>query len=307
MANYKQFSELYNDVSRAIGDLGNQQRIDEIKAVINMVYLQEIMKCDDLNPCLWFLHYFDDSQKCKSSVSITGISQANPGVVSCVHSFVAGDIVQIAGVVGMTEVNNRIFVVGTVVAGVSFQILTLDGANVNTTSFTAWSSGGTVYHRGISLASGYEQFLVGAWHGFSGEITPIDEHELEKKISYYDPGNSGLPKRYLQKKYFTSAGVEANRVLWFPLPDSTYQLRAWLEKQPDRLVNDTDVPILPFRYHDAITSGAIMRMMKYPEIQIENAVVWPWIFKNHIENLRTENRNYWRKFNQDNRSAPFLR
>jgi hypothetical protein len=43
---------------------------------------------------------------------ITGITNANPAVVSCTaHGFQNGDLIVITGVVGMEEVNNRAFVI----------------------------------------------------------------------------------------------------------------------------------------------------------------------------------------------------
>ncbi len=306
MANFLQLSDIYGQIELLLTDFRDGIRRTELKAAINMVYLLEMMKCDELNPCLWFQTYFDDSVFCKNSATITGISKANPGVVSSVHSFVAGDIVQIAGVSGMTEVNNRVFVVGTVVAGTSFQLLTLDGSNVNTSNFTAYTAGGTVYHRGVTLASGYEKILSAAWHGYNGEMTPIDEHELEKTTSWWDPTTSGIPERYLQKKYLTAAGAETNRVLWFPIPQDNYQMRSWQVKLPDRLSADADVPILPYQFHDGLVAGTVSRLTTYPNVQIENAVIWPSIYKAHLEAIRTENRKWWKKFNRDKRSAPYL-
>lgn len=84
-----------------------------------------------------------------TAVSITGISQANPGVVTMASNpFTDGDVVIIEGVVGMVEVNfanidTRLYVVanGT---GTTFELNDLDGNNVNTSGFTAYTSGGTV-------------------------------------------------------------------------------------------------------------------------------------------------------------------
>lgn len=74
--------------------------------------------------------------------NITNITQANPAVVtySGADTFTAGDKVTITGVVGMTQVNNREFTVGTVNTGANtFQL-----SGVNSTGYTAYSSGGTV-------------------------------------------------------------------------------------------------------------------------------------------------------------------
>jgi hypothetical protein len=68
---------------------------------------------------------------------ITNITQANPGNVTAVgHGYTTGDVVKIASVVGMTQVNNLYFTI--IVTGVdNFTI------GVNTTAYTAYSSGGT--------------------------------------------------------------------------------------------------------------------------------------------------------------------
>ena len=74
-----------------------------------------------------------------AAVSITGITQASPAVVTVSsHSFVNGDIVNISSIVGMTELNDRHFVIGGQ-TGTTFQLL-----NEDSTGFTAWSSAGTV-------------------------------------------------------------------------------------------------------------------------------------------------------------------
>lgn len=306
MANYLALSDIYGQIELMLTDYRDGNRRTELKAAINMVYLLEMLNCDDLFPCLWFLAFLDDSVKCKDSATITGITAATPPVVtSAAHGYANGDIIQIAGVVGMTELNNRVFVVADRAVN-TFELQTLDGTDIVGAGYTAWTSGGTVYHRGISLASGYEKVLTAAWHGYNGEMKEIDEKELERTTSWWDPATSGLPTRYLQKKYFTAAGVEANRILWFPRPDDNYPMRAWLQKQADRLSANTDVPILPYQYHDGIIAGTIARLTQYPQIQIENAVVWPGIYKAHLEALKNENRKWWKRFNKEQRSGYYL-
>ncbi len=79
------------------------------------------------------------------TLTITGISQASPGVVTYTGTDPAnGDHVDVSGVVGMTEVNGRRFKVANVNTGANtFELQTVTGANVSTVSFTAWASGGT--------------------------------------------------------------------------------------------------------------------------------------------------------------------
>jgi hypothetical protein len=74
-----------------------------------------------------------------ASVSITGATAANPVVITAVaHGYSNGDRVIIAGVLGMTELNNREFTVANVTAN------TFELSGVNGTTYTAYSSGGTV-------------------------------------------------------------------------------------------------------------------------------------------------------------------
>lgn len=73
-----------------------------------------------------------------TSKGITGASKANPVQVTAVgHGFTSGDVIQITGVVGMTELNNRMFKI-TVTGADTF---TLDG--VDGSAFTVYTSGGT--------------------------------------------------------------------------------------------------------------------------------------------------------------------
>jgi hypothetical protein len=73
------------------------------------------------------------------TVAINNVTQANPGQVTtgAAHGLTTGDLVFIASVGGMTEKNNKIFTV-TVVDGTNFTI------NKDTTSFTAYTLGGTM-------------------------------------------------------------------------------------------------------------------------------------------------------------------
>lgn len=82
-----------------------------------------------------------------SAKTIIGASQANPVAITATsHGFSSGDAVQITGVVGMTQLNDKLYRI-TVTGPDTF---TLDG--VNGTGFTAWSSGGTAT-RGLWYAT----------------------------------------------------------------------------------------------------------------------------------------------------------
>lgn len=74
--------------------------------------------------------------------NITGITQANPAVLtySGADTYANGDSVYIDGVVGMTQVNGREFIVANVNVGAN----TFELSGINSTGYTVYSSGGTV-------------------------------------------------------------------------------------------------------------------------------------------------------------------
>jgi uncharacterized protein (TIGR02217 family) len=79
-----------------------------------------------------------------STKAITGITQANPGSVTCVgHGFSTGDKIKITSVGGMTQVNNTYFTI-TVTGTDTFTI------GVNTSGYGAYTSGGSAIKYGIT-------------------------------------------------------------------------------------------------------------------------------------------------------------
>ena len=80
-----------------------------------------------------------------SSVVINAITQASNGVVTtaAVHNLTTGFQVNLAGIVGMTELNGLSATV-TVLTTTTFEL------NIDTTTFTTYVSDGTIVHPGIS-------------------------------------------------------------------------------------------------------------------------------------------------------------
>lgn len=97
---------------------------------------------------VWFMK--DRGTITNAAATITGITQANPAVIttSAAHGLANGDRFIVSGVVGMSELNNRWFVA----AGVTATTVQLTG--VNSTTYTAWSSGGTT-NEIVELATTY--------------------------------------------------------------------------------------------------------------------------------------------------------
>lgn len=91
-----------------------------------------------------------DSVNCDCSLTldypktITGATAANPVVITATaHGFSNGDQVKINGVVGMTELNDQVFLVADKTDD-TFELTSLAGVDTNGTAYTAYISGGEV-------------------------------------------------------------------------------------------------------------------------------------------------------------------
>lgn len=125
----------------------NTVRIIPFQASLTVSYLLVFE-----NQKLYFVN--NGSPVLEAAKTITGITQANPGVVtSAGHGFSNGNRVYIASVVGMTQVNGNYYTVAGAAAN-TFQLADLFGNLINTTAYTAYTSGGTV-SRVYTLTSPY--------------------------------------------------------------------------------------------------------------------------------------------------------
>ena len=90
-----------------------------------------------------YIRFFKDKgQITESTKTITGITQANPAVVtSATHGYSNGDFIIITSVVGMTQVNGVTFKVANQTTN-TFELQTVNGTNINSTAYTAYSSAG---------------------------------------------------------------------------------------------------------------------------------------------------------------------
>ncbi len=83
--------------------------------------------------------------------TITAITKANPGVVTCTaHGFENGDKVLITNVLGMTQVNQRAWTVKNKTAD-TFDLANDDNANFDTTPYTTYVSGGVARKKLINI------------------------------------------------------------------------------------------------------------------------------------------------------------
>ncbi len=98
--------------------------------------------------------------------NITAITQANPGSItlSSAHQFVVGDSIYISGVGGMTQLADGFYVVNTSATPSLTVKNYTSGVPVNTTAFTAYTSGGTVEYGSkiFDIVNSYVVTAIGA-------------------------------------------------------------------------------------------------------------------------------------------------
>ena len=91
--------------------------------------------------------------------TISGATQASPGVITATsHGYSNGDEVYIASVAGMTELNGRNYKVANSTTH-TFTLTDLWGTAINTTDFTAYSSGGTA-NEILEVATPYPESVL---------------------------------------------------------------------------------------------------------------------------------------------------
>lgn len=85
----------------------------------------------------------EGAQVRENGINISAITAANPPVVTtATHSYTTGQEVYLSGILGMVELNGRNFKI-TVLSSTTFSLQSMAGANVNATTYTAYSSAGT--------------------------------------------------------------------------------------------------------------------------------------------------------------------
>ncbi len=115
--------------------------------------------------------------------TISGITQANPAVVTITgHPFVEGDVVKIAGVVGMTEING----VEAIVQNPATNTVELHG--VDSAAFTAWASGGTATPVPFLQFCELKDFAINGAAAPTIEVTTMCSDAVEKVQGLADTG-----------------------------------------------------------------------------------------------------------------------
>jgi len=159
-----------------------------------------------------------------NTFTITGITQANPGVVttSAAHGLAVGEDVTISGVKGMTQVNDTTFTVGAVPSSTTFNLVDAVGANWNTSAYTAYASAGEVTAPDLKFeindtdgnnvnTSGYGAFSAGG----SDVVTKLTSPVLNKHTGSYPSCVT-----FFEQRLIFAASDNDPQTLWFSKTDS---------------------------------------------------------------------------------------
>lgn len=88
---------------------------------------------------------------------------------------------------------------------------------------------------------------------YIANFTPLEYRQPQDLMdeAWVNPTETATPRAWT---------MYANQIWLFPTPDDIYQLTYYYIVEPPDMANDTDVPVVPVAYHDAIISGAVCRM-----------------------------------------------
>jgi hypothetical protein len=126
--------------------------------------------------------YKDSGAVLEGNITISGITAANPAVVTATsHGYENADEVLISSVAGMTEVNGKRFLVANKTTN-TFELQDKDGVDINSSAFTAYTSGG-VANKVFELTTPYTTAqLFDIKFAQSADVMYITHpaHEVEK-------------------------------------------------------------------------------------------------------------------------------
>ncbi len=159
--------------------------------------------------------YIENGGATLVTTAITGISKAAKAVVTFAsHTYVVGDVLTFAAVVGMTEING----LDGIVSAKTATTVTIE--NIDSTLFTTYGSAGT---------AGLNQFIETCQHksysGFDGQASELDSTTLcstakEKNLGLQDFGGMSADLHYVEDDAFQVEAKVAKRQglpRWFKL------------------------------------------------------------------------------------------
>ncbi len=105
-------------------------------------------------------HYWVFARKRKQilrvQATVTGATVADPVVVTAAaHGFLDGDSIKITDVVGMTDINDTVYLVSSKTTN-TFELTDIEGNDIDGSAFTAYTSGGIVSPFVFGYADAYQ-------------------------------------------------------------------------------------------------------------------------------------------------------
>lgn len=300
MPDYLTYGNLIDECERIIKHYKSSQQ-PMVKAIINMTY-REMLNVDEMHPLHWLVKPIDDLDA-KSASSLSAASAATPCAIttSADHGLITGDVVSVYSVAGMTELNNRIFHF-TKTASDTGTLQDLDGVDINSSSYTAYTGGGSLVHRGKTLSDTIRNVIsFGFWD--HDPMIPISFMDAEKDITNWSDSES-RPLKFTHYKRMLSDGKELDRIIWYPGCDDDYDCRLWEEIKPSPLSDTADIPQILAQFHHGIIAGVAARLAEN-KVQVENQVVWPGIYTFHLNDLKAYNRRWWKNY-ENIHEKPFM-
>lgn len=129
--------------------------------------------------------------------NITGITAASPPVLTVTaHGIANGAIVAVAAVGGMTQLNNRAFVVANQATN------TVELKGIDATGYTAYTSGGTLTEHTMTAVGEIRSVP----EGFNGSAAEIDSTHLLSSAMEFEQGLQDFGTVTLELNLVTDAG-----------------------------------------------------------------------------------------------------
>lgn len=155
-----------------------------------------------------------------TTTTITGATQADPVVITSVaHGYSNGDYVYITGVLGMTELNDRWYIVSNSAAN-TYELTSILGNDVDGTGYTAYVSGGTA-DTPYQIASPY---------GFDQLSSGVNiDYVQSGDVLYLTDRTGALEPRKLSRTSDTSwafSTLDPDEGPWLPLNDTSTTIYA---------------------------------------------------------------------------------
>lgn len=179
-----------------------------------------------------------------ASAAITAISIGAECLVTADNAFSNDDSILITGVVGTTQVNGNYYIVSDV-SGANFKLKDISGEYINSSTFTAWSSGGTV-----SAEGGPWRYLLRKDWDFLLEAYP----------GTAAAPNRGIPKYYATGSYSVSGNDPTVDIQLAPAPSAglVYSVDYYGKVVADSLTSTTGGTWLSITFPDVLLYGSLV-------------------------------------------------